>query len=527
MNSSFEVLFKSDKKSKQMRRDGNMLIKQEMFYDALFYYNKSLCFAISEENLALAYANRSMVYLKVKLYSQCLNNIRLAREHGYSEKLKSKLEKREFICFEEMLEVPHEPSQDLLEYVKLSYEKNQKVPFVIDRVEVQSDVKYGRKIIATRPLKVGDIVSIEPPFAQALVSRTDTENLYEVNLYKYCHHCLKNNLLDLIPCSGCNVTMFCSAECEIQSRCYHQYECEIAALLIVPDQAQLAMRTFFKALAIMDGSMEKLEQLFIECQTSLQRTIFDFNFSDPHDPEYKKNQLRVALSLAKDVRIKKFNFPDNIFAYHFKTHKIMTPQNRDFVYKILLHIQQTQLSSNGEVGRYSLTSNQHEIIGACHYLFGSLLNHSCIRNVVEVAVEDKMCIIVIKPIEEGEQLFDSYCDSFYKATVADRQLQLDKFSFICDCEACIYQEIFTMGNKLQSYDKVLFENAAEANKKDYSKLKRDDIISAIEELKNICQAIYSSERFPNIEYGLMSTAFFKCFTTFIASSFKFRSPQFD
>lgn len=522
------MLYKSDEKSTEMRFNGNMLAQQGLFFEALFFYNKSLCFADSEQNLALAYANRTVVYLKQKLLPQCVNNIRLARVHGNSEKLMKKLDTRELKCLEDMQEAPHEPSHDPFENVKLSYAPNGRVPFVIDGVEVQSDEKYGRKIIATRPLKVGDIVCIESPFAQAPVSRIDTEIPHEVSTYKYCHHCFNNNLMDLFPCSGCTFTMFCSTECEIQSRGYHQYECNIAALLIIPGQAQLAMATFFRALAIMDGSMEKLEELFNECQTSPQRTIFDFNFNDPHDPEYQKNQLRVALSLAKDVRLQMFDFPDQVYSYHLETLGIMTPENQDFVHKILLHIQQTQLSSNGQLGRYSILSNELEPVGACFHLFGSLLNHSCIRNVAETTVKDKMCIVVIKPIEEGEQLFDSYSESFYKATVDDRQLQLDKFSFICDCEACKYHGIYTIGVNLQSYDKDLYDIAAQANLKDYSKLKRDDIISEIEDLKNNCNAIYSSQRFPSKEYGLMSAAFFKCFTTFIASHdfFKFKNPLF-
>lgn len=47
----------------------------------------------------------------------------------------------------------------------------------------------------------------------------------------------------------------------------------------------------------MDGSIEELEKLFNECQKS-QKTIFGFDFSDPSDPEYSKNQLRAALGLA-------------------------------------------------------------------------------------------------------------------------------------------------------------------------------------------------------------------------------------
>lgn len=518
-----DQLLKSDVKAIGLRETGNMILSQRMHYLALLSYNRSLCYAASQQNLALAYANRSAVYLQLKLRQQSLNNIRLARVHGYPNG--SKMYYREAACLELL---PQAPSRSPFEHIKLSDRRNEKVPFVINGVEVQSDEMFGRKIIATTPLKAGDIVSIEAPFLQVLTSSVDTENPHEMNAYKYCHHCLNNNLLDLITCAGCNVTMFCSSDCEMQARGYHQYECGIALLLVACGQHEVALRTLFRALAIMDGSMEQLQELFQECRASPQRTVFDFDFSNSDDPEYKKNQLRVAFSLAHDRNLDEFEFPDDIYETHLVALGLMTPQNKQFVLEILLHIQQTQLSSSGQVGRVSLDSEVQEIIGSGHYLFGSLVNHSCVRNIVQLAVEDKMCLIVVKPIDKGEQLFDSYSDSFYRAPVADRQRQLEKFSFVCHCEACEDPDRYPTGDKLKPDDKELYETALEAVQRDYSKLDRQEILNAVQELKLACQSMFSSELFPSAEYGVMSMAFIRAYTAFTRSheAFKFQFPNF-
>lgn len=521
--SSMDQLLKSDEKAIVLRQTGNMILGQGMHHLALLSFNRSLCFATSQQNLALTYANRSAVYLQLKLRQQSLNNIRLAREHGYPNA--PKLDYRQAKCLELLPQVPPLSS---FEHVQLSGRQNEKFPFVINEVEVQTDEQFGRKVIATAPLKVGDIVSIEAPFLQVLTSSVDTENPHEENAYKYCQHCLNNNLLDLIPCAGCNVTMFCNSDCEMQARGYHQYECAIALWLVACGQHEVAIRTFFRALAIMDGSMEQLQELFKECQASPHRTVFDFDFSNPDDPEYKKNQLRVAFSLAHDRKITEFEFPDDIYKTHLEMLGLMTPQNKQFILEILLHIQQTQLSSSGHIGRLSLDLEEQEIVGSGHYLFGSLVNHSCVRNVIQLAVEDKMCLIVVKPIDKEEQLFDSYSDSFYRAPVADRQRQLEKFSFVCHCEACENPDRYTTGDQFKPDDEELYETALEAVQQDYSKLGRQEILDAVQELKLTCQSMFSSELFPNAEFGVMSMAFIRGFTAFIRShaAFKFQSPKF-
>lgn len=65
---------KSDDKALQLRNEGNKYFEAKNYYYALHKYNKSICFAESSENIAIAFGNRSAVYYDMQLYSQCLEH---------------------------------------------------------------------------------------------------------------------------------------------------------------------------------------------------------------------------------------------------------------------------------------------------------------------------------------------------------------------------------------------------------------------------------------------------------------------
>jgi len=181
---------KCSEKSAKLRSEGNKLYAEKKFFDALIKYNESLCYVEpGSENLGFAYANRSAVYFEVKLYSKCLNNIQLARSHNYPEKNFEVLKKREEKCIEF---IKHQVARDAdpIEFFKLSYPANNKVPFIANCLEVKTNEKYGRHIVTNQSLKVGDVVAIEEPFCRVINGNF---------IHQRCANCLKDNMLDLIP----------------------------------------------------------------------------------------------------------------------------------------------------------------------------------------------------------------------------------------------------------------------------------------------------------------------------------------
>jgi hypothetical protein len=76
------------------------------------------------------------------------------------------------------------------DYIKLSYSANQKVPFVIEGIEVRVTEKFGRGIYTTRDLKPGDIIAID----------TSQIGLIKHAKYNRCCNCSKKSMFNLIPC---------------------------------------------------------------------------------------------------------------------------------------------------------------------------------------------------------------------------------------------------------------------------------------------------------------------------------------
>ncbi|KAF7989784.1 hypothetical protein HCN44_008458 [Aphidius gifuensis] len=55
--------------------------------------------ALGSKELSLAYANRSAVLFKARLYEDCLLDIERSLKAGYPDKLKTKLFLRQSLCF--------------------------------------------------------------------------------------------------------------------------------------------------------------------------------------------------------------------------------------------------------------------------------------------------------------------------------------------------------------------------------------------------------------------------------------------
>lgn len=193
---------KSDKKAEELRSEGNEKYKEKKFFEALLKYNESLCNASrGSENLGLAFANRSAVYLEMKLFGKSLKNIELARLHNYPSRSSDVLLKREEKC--QTLMKQQVKLTDPWAFFKLPYKASKKLPFAVDSLELRVNEKYGKHIVTNQNFKVGDVLVIERPFCSVLLSESRFVEVDKSNKFQRCVSCLRDNQLDLIPCSDC------------------------------------------------------------------------------------------------------------------------------------------------------------------------------------------------------------------------------------------------------------------------------------------------------------------------------------
>lgn len=434
---------KSNAISDSCRDRGNQFYLKSEFLNALDAYNQSLCFAEpGSPNVGLAYANRSAVFVKMELYSLGLRNIQLARKNKYPIEKLEKLEEREASC-REMIE--NEPkNRDQMfgeEFLKLTRRPNEKLPFIVDCLEVKFDKKYGRCITTKVPLKPGDVVCVEEPFMK-LLSPT--------HRFKYCATCLKDNALDLFACDNCTATMFCSKECaNIGNEKFHKFECPIVdklnMLMLDQDLVRYAVRTFFEALVVCDGNLQELKALIEENRGSV-RTVFDFEA-----PMDGKNLLRAIDALkekqAEEPQTVFFIYSvavaiiSNLFMKHTPLADLLTSdEDQDFFYNFIF--KQSQVAG-GNLHELKFTigtklgspSPQH---GLASFPFSSLINHSCAPNVFRLSLNSKNIIVVWRKIAVGGQLFEFYSAfHHFRHGFVQRQMLLQAIhAFKCVCEAC-------------------------------------------------------------------------------------------
>jgi tetratricopeptide (TPR) repeat protein len=282
---------KNDDVSKKYREAANNLYRKKKYVDALEGYNKAICFA-STEGLSLGYANRAAVYLELKLYDECLDNVRLAREAGYPTRLLSKLTDRETKCREAIRKrsANKKPSYQ----PKLSYPASRENPSVTNCIELVVSEKYGRHFVAKQNLKVGDIVILEKPY-QAY--------LYNAYISRRCTNCLAENRLNLIPCPGCTKTMFCSQKCLQSAKKFHNAMCPIVDRIFeIPDNPIFLALRILLSLIHDSGSIEALAAF--KKLSSAQNRLPRFDI----DEEVRQRHNSDAFHTMKpDLEVLKFN----------------------------------------------------------------------------------------------------------------------------------------------------------------------------------------------------------------------------
>lgn len=293
---SYTSASKNNHHSKMLREAGNqMFVMKDAMYEAMKIYNMAICMAKPDNGdaLSIAYANRSAVLFEWKEYNLCRENIALAKAAGCPDGIMKKLNIRDVQCLS-MLNMPMKATEEpeilnikaesvryitmmkggkkeavqmnIVEnnnpdinqivphynYFKyrgepcLSMQRNSQIPFAANCLEIQYELQNGRHIVTNDDLKPGQIVVIENSFVDAPTTQG-------IPFYRYtkCANCYKENLLCLIPCPSCTVTMFCSEKCLVESKPYHGIECPISDLMLKFAWSDtLAIRMTLKAYAI-------------------------------------------------------------------------------------------------------------------------------------------------------------------------------------------------------------------------------------------------------------------------------------
>lgn len=239
--------------------------------------------------------------------------------------------------------------------------------------------------------------------------------------------------------------MFCSTDClKYAQERYHKYECPVIDELLTSGITQIVLRMFFEGLSLFNGSIAELEEFISQHEKKLP-TIFDINTNDEKSKFLATTNLATVLNKNHSV----FSY-ESIFMKHEKLKKMWTT-HFVFIKKMLQRFIAIARYDVHSIGGWSLkasraekdapenkTCTEHQqLIGNGCFLFSSLLNHSCAPNIRRPNIDDKIVMIVSRPIPRGGQLFDCYRANFNTVPTSERQeVLMQDYGFQCDCEAC-------------------------------------------------------------------------------------------
>uniref|UniRef100_A0A453Z0Z9 SET and MYND domain-containing protein 4 n=1 Tax=Anopheles gambiae TaxID=7165 RepID=A0A453Z0Z9_ANOGA len=440
---------KDNTKAAQLRSEGNKMFHPNVkrYIEAIKLYNESIAFSEKgSTERALAYANRSNICLKMQRFEECLKNIRLARESNYSGE---KLNQREKEVKNALAKARNKNassskfSPDVVEEPELSYPAKENAPQVANCLELRKNEEYGRHVVTTRKLKVGDVVMIERPFVTVLKDSFR---------YVRCDFCHGERPFTLIPCEGCTAAMYCSEECLSKAyNNYHRYDCGILRDLYedFEEVSLIDIRMIAIAITTFDNNPEALkDHLDALDESNVNGFTMDWNKATQQDIFNTVHVLTTNQERRHSMFVAMFIFNATILHTLILERTELgpvceaNPATNKFLLDLILRYMQI-VNCNRKLlsfNAYKVNEYVAESFAVGCYPLISMLNHSCAPNVKRITLPDGRCaVFVIRPVLEGSQLFDSYEAGHTLHEREMRQSMLSfTYSFRCTCEACTF-----------------------------------------------------------------------------------------
>ncbi|XP_014226210.1 SET and MYND domain-containing protein 4-like [Trichogramma pretiosum] len=377
--------------------------------------------------------------------------------------------------------------------------------------------RYGRHLVTTRNVLPGDIFYC----GQAYVV-LPSEAAQHLN----CWHCLRFAWHG-VPCDHCSQVIYCTYECrESAWQLFHRFECPIVGRTVrFIDLARtsklMALRMLIKAMLEVDGQLETLKKHCREIDKQRDRRTRGFTdgmFLPNHrscysllaNVEGRDDEVREAIATETAAILYHIAKYTNLFpGFEADIKKLQLNEDAMFVARLLSHFQHvvktnaTMYTETKFASTYSWEwqNNGDEADSTATYLDPamSLINHSCFPNVARCETKDgKNILYALRPIAEGEQLFECYGPTYSECEKKYRDNLLSQSNFTCRCIACeddwpiyAYMQHYGMSYSTKSPAEMsATENAMKLVDRYYDDLKEDEFAHDPRALNDIAYAIY-------------------------------------
>lgn len=408
---SESTIIKTNRVSVLYRENGNSKFMQQNWTEAMELYNQSLCYAeIGSENVSMAYGNRSACFYHMQMYGKCLQDISLARETKYPERLMAKLDKRETDCRKLMKAIGEDD-----EFVaNLSFDDHGNYSGLASVLEIQRNDTFGRYVTANQDIDVGKIVLVEEAF---LLSASTINS-------KCCYTCGKTSM-NFIACDQCTHAIFCNVEC-LKKNNFHKTECQCKGFQFLDLPIQHLLRTVFIALQIFPNVDDLMT--FVKETVASTSGMVPAKVSDLQSKYRAILKLNVFMtSLHRQCFLPEiYKLYSTLMSFPFMAQQFATIYKRRFLIHLLGH-HICVINSN------AFSNHGHQFFT---FIMQSYFNHSCIPNLVRFECGNKTICTTTRPIRKGDQLFVFYLGYEMKDRQSKAKFLDENFGFRCKCDKC-------------------------------------------------------------------------------------------
>lgn len=436
---------KSDAKSTEFRKLGNQAYKKKKYHEALVLYNKALKYAPNKSNaMKLAFSNRSALFITVKAYSACIEDLDTCFKMGCPPEIESKLNNRFREAFEYIGTEDRLPVQKFANgYFEMLYEPhNPQISCATMDVGVIMEDNCP-KIVAARDVKVGTVLAVEPAFVV---------NMNSENIHIACYNCQKLEY-NLIPCEGCCHVMFCDTDCMKQCmNQYHSVECKIIDLfestgctVECTEKIRLAIKAAIKMKfqsswnkLIDDSKVYGMERI----KNSSINEIYDFR-EHLSLLSFKENRgfIYGAMYNASFVlaAVLYYMAKTNFLPYDYKERQEAIKCLGRIMMYLTLFGSPTIIRDAASINNSSkIELHDWENFGLFP-LVGKLRN-SCRANTLTVGLNEKVALVAMEPIPRGTEITITYLGHWLDKErhcnlVRNRNMYV-LYTSVCNCIIC-------------------------------------------------------------------------------------------
>ncbi|XP_073523785.1 SET and MYND domain-containing protein 4 isoform X2 [Phyllobates terribilis] len=456
------------------KEEGNKRFARKQYTAAAVLYSKAISHGTpGTEEIAVCFANRSAVFFHLGHYSTCLEDIDRAQEHGYPERLQSKILQRQENSLQNLKQSdnksPRTERKCDLNHTQQELKGNPQLSNASSSLQLGYSTSKGRHLLACEDIALGELLICEDAYVHVIIPDRDTNtktNPWDVSVTNcdlFCHHCLQRTLAPL-PCRRCSLARYCSSACMEQAwQHYHGIECSVSRLLLAFGVfCHTALRTvlltgYGQVLKVFSDKTSAEDQLCVvdwvhsSDYKSLVRLV---SHSEHHTAEHKflcaltsaALCQRLPIGLLRSMRASPPT--DDPALLDDEVQEVQILGSAILLHMLQLHCNAQAVTAIHEEYEESTTSlvarsNSSRLATAIFPIL-SLLNHSCDPN-TSVSFQGRSVMVrANRAIRKGEEVLHCYGPHKLRMKFEKRQALLkDQYFFTCQCNACTLEQTLT------------------------------------------------------------------------------------